>query len=397
MTMPTDQDPDEPQPNRDGPPEDGEHGTDSEAAVIVFPGQTDGEGDDGAEADSSSFVVFVGEIDENGLDADEADDADRDAEEDGDAEEFADPEPASDKSGEAEDFDEDGDDGDDEPVDEDGDEAGGDDGPELPFDSVVEAILFASREPLKAAQIARAVGRGIRQNAVREAMDRLNLFYLENGRAFEIAEISERFQLMSRPEYVSHLKRLYPKDAAGGDKGKTQRLTPAALDTLSIIAYKQPVTRAEIERVRGVGCGPVLRSLIERGTVKVAGKRADLIGQPLTYGTTEAFLVEFGLGSLDELPLRNEFQSSFSLLDPDPAGDAITADVAGGSSPSNLKDDPATVPDSTPDDADSGGDDGDYDENRDESEAGDPPEKDDESVDHDDDDLAISENDQESD
>ena len=176
----------------------------------------------------------------------------------------------------------------------------------LPLVAVVEAVLFAAREPLKLQQIARAVGKRTRQEAVREAIDELNVQYLETSRAFEIAEVSGRYQLMSRPEFVSHIMKIYPKKELI-EKDRSNRLTPAALDTLSIIAYKQPVTRADIEHVRGVGCGPVLRALMERGSVRIAGKRTDLVGQPLLYGTTEAFLVEFGLGSLDELPLRNEF------------------------------------------------------------------------------------------
>lgn len=199
---------------------------------------------------------------------------------------------------------------DDESEEDDDDAEEEDAGPESPLESVVEAVLFASREPLKLKQLARAAGRRVRQDAVREAIDRLNLHYLETGRAFEIAEISQRYQLMSRPEYVSYIAKVQPKREPG-EKEKSNKLTPAALDTLSIVAYKQAVTRAEIERIRGVGCGPALKALIERGSVRVAGKRTDLIGQPLTYGTTEAFLVEFGLGSLDELPLRNEFLSSF--------------------------------------------------------------------------------------
>lgn len=215
---------------------------------------------------------------------------------------------------------------------EDEDDAGEEDdgtedaGPELPLESVVEAVLFASREPLKLKQLARAAGRRIRQDTVREAIDRLNLHYLETGRAFEIAEISQRYQLMSRPEYVSYIAKVQPKREPG-EKEKSNKLSPAALDTLSIVAYKQPVTRAEIERIRGVGCGPALKALIERGSVRVAGKRTDLIGQPLTYGTTEAFLVEFGLGTLDELPLRNEFLSSFPEEQIAPEA-AVTEDAA---------------------------------------------------------------------
>ncbi len=178
------------------------------------------------------------------------------------------------------------------------------DGPSLPLVSVVEALLFAAREPLKPAQIARAAGKGARQDAVRGAVDELNVLYLESGRAFEIAEISGRFQLMSRPEYVNHIRRIYPKNEVEG-KNAPARLTQTALETLSIVAYKQPVTRGEIEHVRGVACGSALKTLLERGTIKVVGKK-DVPGQPLMYGTTEAFLAEFGLGSLDELPLRGD-------------------------------------------------------------------------------------------
>lgn len=186
------------------------------------------------------------------------------------------------------------------------DEAEDGEAPALPLASVVEAVLFAAREPLKLAQIARAVGRRTRQDAVRAAVDELNVQYLETARAFEIAEISGRFQLMSRPEYVRHIMRIYPKREMA-EKDRVARLTPAALDTLAIVAYKQPVTRADIEHIRGVACGPALKTLIERGSVRVVGKKADLVGQPLVYATTEAFLAEFGLGSLDELPMRNEF------------------------------------------------------------------------------------------
>ncbi|MCD8139264.1 MAG: SMC-Scp complex subunit ScpB [Planctomycetaceae bacterium] len=180
-------------------------------------------------------------------------------------------------------------------------------GESLPMTAVVEAILFAAREPLKPAQIARAVGKRTRQDAVRAAVEELNVHYLETGRAFEIAEISERYQLMSRPEYARHIMRIYPKRELHADKDKSNRLTPAAMDTLAIIAYKQPVMRSEIERIRGVACGPVLKMLIERGSVKQVGRRTDLVGKPSVFGTTEKFLAEFGLGSLDELPLRNDY------------------------------------------------------------------------------------------
>jgi segregation and condensation protein B len=193
----------------------------------------------------------------------------------------------------------------------DGDEAGdevetaaGD--PALPLPGVVEAILFAAREPLKLSRIARAVGKGTRQEAVRAAIDELNVFYLDSGRAFEIAEISGCFQLLSRQEYIEHIRRIHPRRETR-DSEPTVRLSQSALETLAIIAYRQPVTRADIERIRGVGCDAVLRLLMERGAVAAVGKKLDVVGQPRLYGTTVAVLAEFGLGSLDELPLREDF------------------------------------------------------------------------------------------
>ncbi len=211
---------------------------------------------------------------------------------------------------------------------EDGEDAPGDGeaSSPLPLPSIVEAVLFAARDPLKLPQLARAVGKGTRQEAVKDAIAGLNVQYLETGRAFEIAEISGRYQLMSRPEFAPHIMRIYPKRELAGDREKAQRLTPAALDTLAIIAYKQPVTRAEIEHIRGVGCGPVLKALLERDSIRVAGKRLDMLGQPLVYGTTESFLAEFGLGSLDELPMRADF---FAVLGLEPPAEGVIMELPG--------------------------------------------------------------------
>lgn len=203
--------------------------------------------------------------------------------------------------------------------------------PPLPLVSVVEALLFAAREPLKPSHIARAVGKRVRQNAIRAAVDELNLFYLENDRAFEIAEVSGRFQLMSRPEYVHHIRRIYPRREAGAAEKKT-RLTPTAFETLAIIAYKQPVTRGDIEHIRGVNCDAILRSLIDRGTVKEAGRAENLVGKPRLYTTTDAFLVEFGLASVDELPNRNEFLAGLAEVMPElaPPPPPFPAETANG-------------------------------------------------------------------
>lgn len=173
----------------------------------------------------------------------------------------------------------------------------------LPLASVVEAILFASPRPLTLKEIAKCIGRRTRPEAVREAIQSLNQSYEATARAFEIVETAERFQLLSRPEFAPYLQRLLGKSPE-----KEKKLTPAALDTLSIIAYKQPITRAEIEEIRGVSCSQVLRFLLERGTIRIVGKKMDVLGHPLLYGTTEAFLEEFGLASLKDLPRVQELR-----------------------------------------------------------------------------------------
>jgi segregation and condensation protein B len=189
---------------------------------------------------------------------------------------------------------------------------------ELPLENVVEALLFAARMPLTAKQLAKCVGAGTRQDKVREAIASLNQHYSDTGRAFEIVEIAEKFRIMSRPEYAGHIQRLYPK------KDQDRRLTPAALDTLSIIAYKQPITRVEIETVRGVGCGPVLRTLVERGLVRVVGKKTDVLGYPWLYGTTDVFLQDFGLAALEELPMVHELRRATGTEGPLPSGNALS-------------------------------------------------------------------------
>ena len=181
-----------------------------------------------------------------------------------------------------------------------------DEGFEMPLVQVVEAILFAADEAVSIEKIAKAAGTRIRREAVAEAIKELQTEYRESERAFEIVEIAEKFQLLTRPEFARNVQALYGKRAIKEQKDK--KLSPAALDTLAIIAYKQPVTRAEVEAVRGVGCGQVMRQLMERGSIKPVGKKMDVIGYPLLYGTTEFFLQEFGLASLDVLPMAAELR-----------------------------------------------------------------------------------------
>jgi len=179
------------------------------------------------------------------------------------------------------------------------------DAQELPLqqittESVIEAILFASDEPLSAERliVIAELNGGVKQ--VKKCIEILNQQYQQNGRAFRIEEIAGGYQMMTLPDYNVWLKKLLRER---GDN----KLTPAALETLAIIAYKQPVIRADIEAIRGVACGELIRSLMYKGLVKIAGK-AEILGRPLLYGTTRKFLEVFGLNDLKDLPKAEELK-----------------------------------------------------------------------------------------
>ncbi len=158
---------------------------------------------------------------------------------------------------------------------------------------VIEALLFASDAPLSAGRLAELSGIGSVKE-VRKHIDSLNDRYADAGLSFRIETIAKGYQMLSLAAYQPWLAKL--------DKHRGQtRLTGAALETLSIVAYKQPVIRADIEAIRGVGCGEVLNRLREMGLIKIVG-RAEIVGRPMLYGTTRKFLDIFGLEDLDDLP-----------------------------------------------------------------------------------------------
>jgi segregation and condensation protein B len=159
--------------------------------------------------------------------------------------------------------------------------------------SLVEAALFATDEPLSARRLAEVAGLPD-GNEARRLVRKLQTLYDKDGTAFQVEEIAGGFQLLSRPEYHPWLVRLRRT-------GNDLRLSPAARETLAIVAYRQPIMRADIESVRGVQCGELLRLLMEKGLVRIAG-RHDSLGRPVLYGTTKKFLQVFGLRSLHDLP-----------------------------------------------------------------------------------------------
>jgi segregation and condensation protein B len=148
-------------------------------------------------------------------------------------------------------------------------------------------------EPISARQIAGLLGFSD-PTAVRTAAVQLNQSYDQHGRAYRIEEVAGGMQLLTRKQFAVWIRR-------GDQVPSEQVLSPAMLETLSIVAYRQPVVRAEIESIRGVGCDEVLRQLIQRDLVRISGRQEDL-GRPFLYETTKTFLKVFGLQSLDELP-----------------------------------------------------------------------------------------------
>jgi len=173
---------------------------------------------------------------------------------------------------------------------------------ELTVESVVEAVLFASDEPLREARLADIVGTSVSQ--IRRHIKNLNDKYEAHGNVFRIEQIAGGFQMLTLSSYNHWLKKLLRVRDAG-------KLSSAALETLAIIAYKQPIMRADIETIRGVTVGEIIRNLMYKGLVKIVG-RAEVLGRPMLYGTTKKFLEVFGLNSLKDLPKIEELKKPAS-------------------------------------------------------------------------------------
>lgn len=213
---------------------------------------------------------------------------------------------------------------------------------ELP--SIVEALLFAAQEPLGVPQMCTAVKETAKdileasvaedgtnnapewvaplaettEEQVRETLDALIARYEAEKHSFTLTERANGWRICARGEYAEWCRALYPGK-------KVQRLSQPALETLAIIAYRQPITKAGVEAVRGVSVDAMVQQLVDRGLVKIEG-RADLPGRPLLYGTTEAFLDHFGIKSLDEMPNSGELRRV-------KLPEAPSEQVSGGSEP----------------------------------------------------------------
>ncbi|MBE2205596.1 MAG: SMC-Scp complex subunit ScpB [Chthoniobacterales bacterium] len=180
---------------------------------------------------------------------------------------------------------------------------------------IIEAILFASQKPVSFKELA-AVFKGAADSAkenprivcharlkpedVAVAIQQLEAEYAETGRSFEVRESAAGWQLVTRADFAPWLRQLFPEN-------RSAKLSAPALETLAIIAYRQPITRADLEAVRGVAVDGVMQTLLDRGLIRIAG-RAEVPGRPLLYDTTQYFMEHFGLKTLDELPNADELR-----------------------------------------------------------------------------------------
>src|SRR5689334_10354034 len=166
-----------------------------------------------------------------------------------------------------------------------------------PLAKLLEAALFASARPIPTDELA-ALDKEASPAELQAALDELREHYDVEGHGVELVEIGGGWQVLTRPEFTEAIERAQLA-------ARPSRLSAAALETLAIIAYRQPIGRAEIEEIRGVAVGGVLKSLHERGLIDVVG-RGEGLGRPLLYGTTPAFLEQFALRHLEELPRADE-------------------------------------------------------------------------------------------
>ncbi len=186
---------------------------------------------------------------------------------------------------------------------------------EISTESVIEAVLFAADEPVTAKKLVEIIqAGGVKE--VKKHIKELNAKYKVNHNAFRIENIAGGYQMLTQSKYNTWLSKLIKV------RSET-KLTPAAMETLAIIAYKQPIMRVEIENIRGVAAGEMVRQLIEKGVVKIVG-RAEELGRPLLYGTTRKFLEVFGLSNLKDLPVIEEEKKKLvkkSASQPDDGGE----------------------------------------------------------------------------
>lgn len=195
--------------------------------------------------------------------------------------------------------------------------------------SIIEALLIVAESGLTKSQLGEAIG-DPDEKKIEEGIRSLMDDYSLPARGFNIAEIAGRYRIVTKPEFMPWINNLYKKDV--------DRLTGPSLETLAIIAYKQPATRAEVEAIRGVSVGGVIKTLLEKDLISIKGRK-DVIGRPLMYATTHKFLEIFGLNSLEDLPGLRDF--SVDELDFGKSREIVTPENLPGQEPRHGGDDQA--------------------------------------------------------
>jgi segregation and condensation protein B len=170
--------------------------------------------------------------------------------------------------------------------------------------SVLEVLLFVSDKPLTINKIKDVTG-GVGSKKIREVIELIGARLLDNNFPYQVKEVGGGYMLSTLPQYALWVRKLY------SPKAKATKLTQAALETLAVVAYKQPVTRGEMEAIRGVNVDSTLKTLLDKRLAEIVGYK-DVIGKPATYGTTTEFLLQFGLNTLTDLPSIEELRRSGS-------------------------------------------------------------------------------------
>ena len=164
------------------------------------------------------------------------------------------------------------------------------------WEKIIEVLLFVSNKPLSIKRIKSITGKENRE--IKTIINNLQLEYQQHDRPFFIQEVAKGFSFATKPDYAAWIKRIYNND-------KKYVLSKASIETLAIIAYNQPITRMEIEKIRGVGCSSILINLLRNDFIKISGRKK-VPGNPLLYRVTEKFLLHFGLKSISDLPPISE-------------------------------------------------------------------------------------------
>lgn len=193
---------------------------------------------------------------------------------------------------------------------------------EVDIKKLIEALLFVSEQPLTLGQLQEVIGDEVSAEEIESVIKNLIEDYNQRMSPVEIRQLAGGYQMLVKKEYFPWVRKLYKERL-------TIKLSPSALETLAIIAFKQPITRSEIESIRGVEVTAVLESLLEKKLIRICGRK-ETVGRPLLYATTTEFLRYFGLKSLSDLPLPEEISAPYEpVTSPEVSEEVVSEDISG--------------------------------------------------------------------